>query len=115
MGLGPLPNRKKQCEPGKRVWAITTIFYDKWHDGLVNHATRLTDFKTHRDFLKATLAAARKHNMASVVYYSVGLDNNPEAKFRDWTCLNAQGKPMGLAFSTEWKSFYTSLRRWRRF
>jgi len=90
--------------------ATGVIFYDKWHDGLVNHDTHLTDFKTHRDFVKPTLAALRKHHMAAVVYYSVGLDNNPEAKFRDWTCLEANGKPMGLAFATEWKSLHSPYR-----
>ena len=110
--LGDNYDADKTIQEFQDAGATGVIFYDKWHDGLVNHATRLTDFKTHRDLVKPTLAAVRKHNMASVVYYSVGLDNNPEAKFRDWTCLDAQGKPMGLAFSTEWKSFHSPYRQY---
>jgi hypothetical protein len=110
--LGNSYDAEKTIQDFQEAGATGVIFYDKWHDGLVNHATHLTDFKTHRDFVKETLAALRKHNMASVVYYSVGLDNNPEAKFRDWTCLDVKGKPMGLAFSTEWKSFYSPYRQY---
>ena len=110
--LGDKYDAEKTIQEFQEAGASGVIFYDKWHDGLVNHATHLTDFKTHRDFVKETLAALRHHHMASVVYYSVGLDNNPEAKFRDWTCLDAQGKPMGLAFSTEWKSFYSPYRQY---
>jgi len=110
--LGNSYDAEKTIEEFQEAGATGVIFYDKWHDGLVNHATHLTDFKTQRDFVKETLAALRKHNMASVVYYSVGLDNNPEGKFRDWTCLDAKGKPMGLAFSTEWKSFYSPYRQY---
>src|SRR5271157_3584769 len=96
----------------KDAGATGVIFYDKWHDGLVHHTTRYTDFKTHRDMIKEVLAALRKHHLASVVYYSVGLDNNPEQKFHDWTCLDAQGKPMGQAFSTDWKSFHSPYRQY---
>lgn len=90
--------------------ATGVIFYDKWHDGVVNHATRLTAFRNHRDFVKATLAALRRHKMAAVVYYSVGLDHNPQ--LRNWTCLDAQGKPMGRAFPGDWKSFYSPYRQY---
>jgi hypothetical protein len=110
--LGISYDAEKTMQQFQEAGATGVIFYDKWHDGLVNHATRLTGFRTHRDFVKETLAALRKHNMACVVYYSVGLDNNPEAKFREWTCLDAKGKPMGLAFSTEWKSFYSPYRQY---
>ena len=110
--LGDSYDAEKTIQEFQDAGATGVIFYDKWHDGLVNHDTHLTDFKTHRDFVKVTLAALRKHNMAAVVYYSVGLDNNPEAKFRDWTCLDVQGKPMGLAFATEWKSFHSPYRQY---
>jgi hypothetical protein len=110
--LGNEYDADKTIREFQEAGATGVIFYDKWHDGLVNHATHLTDFKIHRDFVKETPAALRKHNMASVVYYSMGLDNNPEAKFRDWTCLDAKGKPMGRAFSTEWKSFYSPYRQY---
>ncbi|HUY12848.1 MAG TPA: alpha-L-fucosidase [Terriglobia bacterium] len=111
-GLGEDYNADEVIREFKDAGATGVIFYDKWHDGLVHHATRLTGFKTQRDFVKETLEAIRRNHMAAVVYYSVGLDDNPDPRFRDWTCLDAQGNPMGLAFSGDWKSFYSPYRQY---
>ena len=92
--------------------ATGVIFYDKWHDGLVPHKTKYTSFMTERDLLGDTLKALRQHNMKIVVYYSVGLDANPEPKFKDWVCRDAAGKPMGRAFPGDWMSFYSPYRQY---
>ena len=63
------------------------------------------------DFARCTLRAARKHGLKTIVYYSVGLDSNPDPRFKDWVCLNAQGRPMGLAFPTDWMSFHSPYRQ----
>ncbi|MCC7154861.1 MAG: alpha-L-fucosidase [Bryobacterales bacterium] len=96
----------------KQSGATGIIFYDKWHDGLVPHDTKLTHYKTERDLVGPTLRAARKHGLKAVVYYSVGLDSNPEPKFKDWVCLDAQGRPMGRAFPTDWLSFHSPYRQY---
>lgn len=96
----------------KQAGATGIIFYDKWHDGLVPHDTKLTNYKTERDLVGPTIRAARKHGLKVVVYYSVGLDSNPEPKFKDWVCLDAQGRPMGRAFPTDWLSFHSPYRQY---
>ena len=92
--------------------ASGVIFYDKWHDGLVNHPTHLTNFHTDRDLLGETLRALRHHNMKAVVYYSVGLDYNPDPRFLEWACRDSNGRPMGMAFPTDWKSFHSPYRQY---
>jgi hypothetical protein len=96
----------------KQSGATGIIFYDKWHDGLVPHDTKITAYKSERDLVGATVRAARKHGLKTVVYYSVGLDSNPEPKFKDWVCLDAQGRPMGRAFPTDWMSFHSPYRQY---
>lgn len=91
--------------------ATGIIFYDKWHDGLVPHDTKLTGYKTERDLVGPTLRAARKHGLRTIVYYSVGLDSNPDPRFKDWVCRDAQGRPMGRAFPTDWMSFHSPYRQ----
>jgi len=92
--------------------ATGVIFYDKWHDGLVPHRTKYTSFMTERDLVGETIKALRQHGMKIVVYYSVGLDANPDPRFQDWTCRDANGKPMGRAFPGDWKSFYSPYRQY---
>ena len=94
----------------KRAGATGVIFYDKWHDGLVPHKTKLTSYMTERDLLGDTLKALRKHGMKAVVYYSLGYDANPDPKFRDWACRDSDGKPMGRCFPGDWMSFHSPYR-----
>ena len=67
-GLGREYNADHVVRTFKEAGASGVIFYDKWHDGLVNHKTKLTSFQTERDLLLPTLDALRKHNMKAVVY-----------------------------------------------
>ena len=96
----------------QQAGATGVIFYDKWHDGIVPHATRLTAYRTERDLVGPTIAALRKHNMKIVVYYSVGFDYNPEPRFLDWACRDEQGKPMGRPFPADWMSFHSPYRQY---
>jgi hypothetical protein len=96
----------------KEAGATGIIFYDKWHDGIVPHDTHLTHFKTERDLVGATVMAARKHGLKVVIYYSVGFDHNPDRKFQDWVCRDAQGKPMGGPFPADWMSFHSPYREY---
>ncbi|HTV55271.1 MAG TPA: hypothetical protein VMI06_10175, partial [Terriglobia bacterium] len=59
-----------------------------------------------------TLKALHKYKMKAVVYYSAGLDYNPDPKFLEWTCRDKNGRPLGLAFPTDWKSFYSPYRHY---
>jgi hypothetical protein len=111
-GLGREYDAERAVTSFGNAGATGVIFYDKWHDGLVNHDTGLTEFKMARDFVGETAKILHKHQMRSVIYYSVGLDNNPEPKFSDWTCLDAVGNPVGFAFHSDWKSFYSPYRRY---
>src|SRR5450756_1252249 len=68
-GLGSAYDAEKAVLDFQRAGATGVIFYDKWHDGIVPHATKLTGFRTERDLVGPTIAALRKHNMKIVVYY----------------------------------------------
>jgi len=94
----------------KEAGATGIIFYDKWHDGIVPHDTQLTSFKTERDLVGATVTAARKQGLKIVIYYSVGFDHNPDLKFQDWVCRDAQGNPLGGPFPADWMSFHSPYR-----
>jgi len=96
----------------KEAGATGIIFYDKWHDGVVPHDTHLTGFKTERDLVGPTVAAARKHGLRVVIYYSVGFDYNPDPKFQDWVCRDAHGQPMGGPFPADWMSFHSPYRQY---
>ncbi|HVN78360.1 MAG TPA: alpha-L-fucosidase [Terriglobia bacterium] len=109
-GLGSAYDAERAVATFKNAGATGVIFYDKWHDGNVPHSTKLTGFHTERDLLGLTLKALHSQNMKAVVYYSVGLDANPEPRFLDWTCLDPKRKPMGMAFENDWKSFYSPYR-----
>ena len=111
-GLGKDYDPDKELLAFKRAGATGIIFYDKWHDGLVGHRTELTSYMTERDLVGPTIRAARKLGLKIVVYYSVGLDSNPDPRFRAWNCRDAQGHPMGLAFPTDWMSFYSPYRQY---
>ncbi len=111
-GLGRDYDPDATVKAFKEAGATGVIFYDKWHDGLVPHKTKHTNFMTERDLLGDTLKALRKHGMKIVVYYSVGLDANPEPKFKDWVCRDAAGKPMGRCFPGDWMSFYSPYRQY---
>ena len=50
-GLGSGYDAEKAVLGFKDAGATGVIFYDKWHDGLVPHATKLTDFRTERDLV----------------------------------------------------------------
>lgn len=110
-GLGREYDADKVVEKFKEAGVTGVIFYSKWHDGLVAYDTEFTDFKTERDLLGLTLSALDKYNMRKVVYYSVGLDYNPEPRFQEWTCLDREGRPLGLAFPSDWKSFHSPYRQ----
>jgi hypothetical protein len=111
-GLGKEYDPDRELAAFKRAGATGIIFYDKWHDGNVPHDTKLTAYKTERDLVGPTLRAARKLGLRTVVYYSVGLDSNPETQFRDWVCRDDQGRPMGRAFPTDWMSFHSPYRQY---
>ena len=111
-GLGKDYDPERELLAFKRAGATGIIFYDKWHDGLVSHDTKLTSYKTERDLVGPTVRAARKLGLKIVVYYSTGLDSNPDPRFKDWGCRDAQGHPMGLAFPTDWMSFYSPYRQY---
>jgi len=111
-GLGKDYDPERELAAFKRAGATGIIFYDKWHDGLVNHDTKLTSYKTERDLVGPTVRAARKLGLKIVVYYSTGLDSNPDPRFKDWGCRDAQGHPMGQAFPTDWMSFYSPYRQY---
>lgn len=111
-GLGKDYDPERELLAFKHAGATGIIFYDKWHDGKVNHDTSLTSYKTERDLVGPTVRAARKLGLKIVVYYSVGLDSNPDPRFKEWVCRDAQGHPMGLAFPTDWMSFYSPYRQY---
>jgi hypothetical protein len=111
-GLGKDYDPERELLAFKRAGATGIIFYDKWHDGKVSHDTSLTSYKTERDLVGPTVRAAHKLGLKIVVYYSVGLDSNPDPRFKDWVCRDAQGHPMGLAFPTDWMSFYSPYRQY---
>ena len=111
-GLGRSYDPEKTVRAFKEAGATGLIFYDKWHDGLVPHATRLTEYRTERDLVGPTIAAARKHGLKIVIYYSVGFDYNPDPRFLDWACRDAEGKPMGRPFPGDWMSFHSPYRHY---
>lgn len=111
-GLGKDYDPDKELLAFKNAGATGIIFYDKWHDGLTPHDTKLTVYKTERDLLGPTVRAAREHGLKIVVYYSVGLDSNPETKFKDWVCRDSENRPMGRAFPTDWMSFHSPYRQY---
>lgn len=111
-GLGKDYDAEKELRGFQEAGATGIIFYDKWHDGLVPHATTLTDWRTERDLVGPTARAARKLGLKLVIYYSVGLDWNPDRRFDDWVCRDRDGKPMGLAFPTDWMSFHSPYRQY---
>jgi hypothetical protein len=111
-GLGSQYDADKTLRAFKEAGATGVIFYDKWHDGIVPHATRLTSFRTERDLVGDTIKAARKHGLKIVVYYSVGFDYNPDPKFQDWLCRDASGKPMGAPFPADRMSFHSPYRQY---
>jgi len=106
-GLGSRYDADKTLLAFKEAGATGVIFYDKWHDGIVPHDTRLTNFKTERDLVGETVKAARKHGLKIVIYYSVGFDYNPDPKFQEWVCRDANGQPMGGPFPADWMSFHS--------
>lgn len=110
-GLGKDYDAEKELRAFQQAGATGVIFYDKWHDGLVPHATKLTDWRTERDLVGPTIRAARKLGLKIVVYYSVGLDWNPDKRFDDWVCRDRDGTPMGRAFPTDWMSFHSPYRQ----
>jgi hypothetical protein len=111
-GLGASYDADKSVEAFQRAGATGVIFYDKWHDGLVPHATGLTRFRTERDLVGETVRALHKHGMKAVIYYSVGFDYNPEPRFLEWACRDAAGRPMGRPFPTDWMSFHSPYRQY---
>ena len=111
-GLGRDYDADRVAQTFQDAGVTGVIFYDKWHDGLVCHDTALTTFKTDRDFLGETIAALRRRQMKVVVYYSVGLDYNPEFRDNDWVCRDAAGKPIGLAFPEDWQSLHSPYRQY---
>lgn len=111
-GLGRDYDADQTVKAFRDAGATGVIFYSKWHSGLVNYPTRYTSFTTERDLLGETLSALQKYKMKAVVYYSVGLDYNPDPKFLEWTCRDKNGKLLGLAFPTDWKSFHSPYRRY---
>lgn len=111
-GLGQDYDPDAAVRTFKDAGASGVIFYDKWCDGLVFHDTALTGFKTDRDFLGETVTALRRQGMRIVVYYSLGLDYNPEFWGRDWVCTDSQGHPIGLVFPADWQSFHSPYRRY---
>ena len=88
--LGNQYDADKTLREFKEAGATGIIFYDKWHDGIVPHDTQLTIFKTERDLVGATVKAARANGLKVVIYYSVGFDHNPDPKFQDWVCREAE-------------------------
>ena len=111
-GLGSRYDADKTLHAFKEAGATGVIFYDKWHDGVVPHNTRLTSFKTERDLVGETVKAAQKHGLKIVIYYSVGFDYNPDPKFQDWLCRDASGNPMGRPFPADWMSFHSPYRQY---
>lgn len=111
-GLGCDYDAERVTRTFQEAGATGVIFYDKWHDGLVCHDTALTAFKTDRDFLGETIAALQRRQMKVVVYYSVGLDYNPEFRDKNWVCRDATEKPIGLAFPEDWQSLHSPYRRY---
>ncbi len=111
-GLGASYDADRTVKAFKEAGATGLIFYDKWHDGLVPHATRLTTYRTERDLVGPTIAAARRHGLKIVVYYSVGYDYNPEPRFLEWACRDREGKPIGRPFPGDWMSFHSPYRQY---
>jgi len=110
--LGNHYDAERTLQEFKQAGATGIIFYDKWHDGIVPHDTQLTSFKTERDLVGATVKAAHKVGLKVVIYYSVGFDHNPDPKFQDWVCQDANGKPMGRPFPADWMSFHSPYRQY---
>ena len=57
-GIGSAYDAERAVLAFKEAGATGVIFYDKWHDGIVPHATRITDYKTERDLVGPTIAAS---------------------------------------------------------
>jgi hypothetical protein len=111
-GLGSQYDADKAMLDFQEAGATGVIFYDKWADGLVPHATQLTRFRTERDLVGDTVKAARKYGLRIVIYYSVGFDYNPDPKFQDWVCRDAHGQPMGGTFPADRMSFHSPYRQY---
>jgi hypothetical protein len=111
-GLGNHYDADKAMREFRGAGATGVIFYDKWADGLVPHATRLTTYRTERDLVGETVKAAKKYGLKIVIYYSVGFDYNPDPKFQDWVCRDAHGQPMGGTFPADRMSFLSPYRQY---
>ncbi len=88
----------------KETGATHLVFYDKWHDGLVFHDTKTTNFKSRRDFVREVAAACRKQGLKLLIYFNAVNDGNPE--FQEWT-LDKDGKP--IVRSAPWRTGYQTL------
>lgn len=111
-GLAQDYDAEKMVRAFKDAGATAIGFYDKWHDGLIPHPTQFTDFSRDRDLVDETVRAIKKHDLPVIVIYSVGLDYNPDPKFLEWTCMDKDGTPLGLAFPSDWKSFHSPYRQY---
>ena len=81
------------------------IFYDKWHDGLVCHATQTTGYHTRHDLLRPVAAACGKAKLPLVVYWNGCYDNNPD--FAEYVTRDTKGAP--ILFPGAWPMRLLSL------
>jgi alpha-L-fucosidase len=95
----------------KETGASYLIFYDKWHDGLVNHDTKTTNYKTHRDFVREIADACHRAGLRLVIYFNPHIDGNPD--FQQWAVHDANDQPilMSTAWPFESQSLHSPYRR----
>ena len=110
-GLGSEFEAEQWVRGFKDAGATYLIFYDKWHDGLVNHDTNTTDYKTHRDFVKEIADACHATGLRLVIYFNPHIDGNPD--FKQWAVRDLSGAPilMSRAWPFESQSLHSPFRR----
>jgi hypothetical protein len=110
-GLGSRFDADRWVRDFKEAGATYLIFYDKWHDGLVNHDTKTTNYMTHRDFVREIADACHRGGLRLVIYFNPHIDGNPD--FKQWAVRDLNDQPilMSKGWPFESQSLHSPYRR----
>jgi hypothetical protein len=110
-GLGSRFDAGRWVSDFQEAGATYLIFYDKWHDGLVNHDTKTTSYKTHRDFVREIADACHRGGLRLVIYFNPHIDGNPD--FKQWAVRDLNDQPilMSNGWPFESQSLHSPYRR----
>jgi len=110
-GLGSQFDADRWVRDFKDAGASYLVFCDKWLDGLVNHDTKTTPYKTRRDFVRDIAAACQRGGLRLVLYTNAQIDGNPD--FRRWAVRSPRN--WFYLYSEEWpfesQSLHSPFRR----